>query len=141
MPMGTWYVATLLAQQATGDADTFDWGIAPAPQLDATTTGTSKTPVTFGDPTGFGINAEHRQVKGQAAAKAFLTYAAGEKAAKALAEIGITPAPATPRSRDATSPLKGVPTDDCRSSPARRTTPSRRTRCRSNTAACPEHPE
>ena len=29
MLMGTWYIATLLKQQATGDADTFDWGMAP----------------------------------------------------------------------------------------------------------------
>jgi len=34
MPMGTWYIATLLSQQGTGDADTFDWGIAPAPQYE-----------------------------------------------------------------------------------------------------------
>ena len=34
MPMGTWYIATLIAQQASGDADNFDWGIAPVPQLD-----------------------------------------------------------------------------------------------------------
>jgi multiple sugar transport system substrate-binding protein len=57
MPMGTWYTATLISQQASGEADKFDWGIAPAPQLDKSTTGTDKTPVTFGDPTGFGINA------------------------------------------------------------------------------------
>ena len=54
--MGTWYIATLLSQQASGDANTFPWGIAPAPQLTASTTGTSHTPITFGDPTGFGIN-------------------------------------------------------------------------------------
>ena len=35
MLMGTWYVATLLNQQKSGDADTFEWGIAPAPQFDA----------------------------------------------------------------------------------------------------------
>src|SRR5207247_1336438 len=56
MPMGTWYVATLIKQRTTGDADTFDWGIAPAPQFSKSTTGTSSTPVTFGDPTGLGIN-------------------------------------------------------------------------------------
>jgi multiple sugar transport system substrate-binding protein len=91
MPMGTWYTATLISQQASGEADKFDWGIAPAPQLDKSTTGTDKTPVTFGDPTGFGINAA---VKGKKAtlAKEFLEYAASEDAADSLAKIGITPA-------------------------------------------------
>ena len=31
LPMGTWFVATLIAQQASGDADDFEWGIAPDP--------------------------------------------------------------------------------------------------------------
>ncbi len=34
MNMGSWYVATLIAQQASGDADQFAWGIAPVPQFD-----------------------------------------------------------------------------------------------------------
>ena len=34
LPMGTWFVATLIAQQASGDADDFEWGIAPIPQVD-----------------------------------------------------------------------------------------------------------
>ena len=108
--MGTWYVATLLSQQASGDADTFRWGIAPAPQLDASTTGTSKVPVTFGDPTGLGINPAISKSK-VAAAKAFLAYAASEQAAKSLAAIGITPADTTAAATDFFA-VKGVPTDD-----------------------------
>ncbi len=57
LQMGTWFVATLIAQQASGEADDFEWGIAPIPQVDDSTTGLDNTPVTFGDPTGFGINA------------------------------------------------------------------------------------
>jgi multiple sugar transport system substrate-binding protein len=108
--MGTWYIATLLSQRASGDADTFNWGIAPAPQLDATTTGTSKVPVTFGDPTGLGVNPAISKSK-VAAAKAFLAYAAGEQSAKALAAIGITPADTTASASDFFT-VKGVPTDD-----------------------------
>jgi multiple sugar transport system substrate-binding protein len=108
--MGTWYIATLLSQQASGDADKFNWAIAPAPQLDASTTGTSKVPVTFGDPTGLGINPAIGKNK-VAAAKAFLAYAAGEQAAKSLAAIGITPANTTASASDFFS-VKGVPTDD-----------------------------
>ena len=91
MPMGTWYVATLLAQQASGEADTFEWGMAPAPQYDASTAGTDNTPVTFGDPTGIGINVAIDDSKVDAA-KEFLAFIASEDAAKALAGIGITPA-------------------------------------------------
>ena len=106
MLMGTWYIATLLKQQGTGDADKFAWGIAPAPQLTAATAGTSHTPVTFGDPTGLGINPKIDKNK-LAAAKEFLAYAASEQAAKALAGIGLTPADAAA----ATDALQGLPTD------------------------------
>jgi len=109
MLMGTWYIATLLKQQSTGDADTFAWGMAPAPQFDASTTGTSATPVTFGDPTGLGINPAIGSDKA-AAAKAFLEYAAGVQGAKALAGIGITPADTTAVAGDFFS-LKGMPSD------------------------------
>jgi multiple sugar transport system substrate-binding protein len=91
MPMGTWYIATLVSQQKSGDANAFTWGIAPIPQYDSSTTGTKAVPVTFGDPTGFGINAAIDKSKVQAA-KDFLAYASSSDAAKSLAAIGITPA-------------------------------------------------
>ncbi|MGH3415291.1 MAG: extracellular solute-binding protein [Actinocrinis sp.] len=109
MLMGTWYIATLLQQQKSGDADTFPWGMAPAPQYDASTTGTSATPVTFGDPTGLGINPAISADK-LSAAKAFLEYAAGVQGAKSLAGIGITPADTTAVARDFFA-VKGMPTD------------------------------
>jgi multiple sugar transport system substrate-binding protein len=110
MLMGTWYIATLLSQQTSGDADQFQWGMAPAPQLDKSTTGTSATPVTFGDPTGLGINPKISKNK-VAAAKEFLTFAAGQDGAKALAGIGITPAD-TSAVTGTFFALKGMPTDD-----------------------------
>ncbi|GAA3288736.1 extracellular solute-binding protein [Dactylosporangium vinaceum] len=110
MLMGTWYIATLLKQQSTGDADTFAWGMAPAPQFDASTTGTSKKPITFGDPTGLGINAGIDKQK-VAAAKAFLAYAASQQGAKSLAGIGITPADTAAVTGDLFA-LKGMPSDD-----------------------------
>jgi multiple sugar transport system substrate-binding protein len=110
MLMGTWYIATLIKQQGTGDADKFDWGMAPAPQVDKSTTGTSATPVTFGDPTGLGINAKVSKNK-VAAAKEFLAYAVSEQGAKSLAGIGITPAN-TSAVADTFFQLKGAPTDD-----------------------------
>lgn len=109
--MGTWYIATLLKQRTTGDADKFDWGIAPAPQFDKSTTGTSATPVTFGDPTGMGINPKASKAK-QEAAKQFLEYVSGEEAGKALAAIGITPAQVTDGVTQTLFGLEGVPQDD-----------------------------
>ena len=111
MIMGTWYVATLIAQQASGDADTFTWGIAPAPQATAETAGTENTPVTFGDPTGFGINAGIDDDKLEAA-KAFLAFAASEDAAASLAAIGITPALINDTVTEAYFAVEGAPTDE-----------------------------
>ena len=111
MPMGSWYVATLISQQKSGDADKFAWGFAPIPQYDSSTTGTSKTPVTFGDPTGFAINAGIDKAKLQAA-KDFLVFSASADAAKALAAIGITPALTTADVASTYFAVDGAPTDD-----------------------------
>lgn len=111
MLMGTWYTATLIAQQASGEANDFEWGIAPAPQLDEKTTGTDNTPVTFGDPTGFGINANIDSAKVDAA-KQFLEFAASEEAAQTLAEIGITPALTNDAVVESYFGVEGAPTDD-----------------------------
>jgi len=108
LPMGTWYVATLISQQSSGEADEFNWAIAPIPQRSGSTV---SNPVTFGDPTGFGINAAISEEK-VAAAKAFLAYASGEKAASRLAGIGITPALTNDSVADAYFAVAGAPTDD-----------------------------
>jgi multiple sugar transport system substrate-binding protein len=106
--MGSWYVASYIAQQGSGDADTFNWGIAPVPQIDSSTT---SNPVTFGDPTGIGINPAIDKSKVDAAKK-FLAFIGGEKAAVALAGIGITPAYSSDTVTNAYFALDGVPTDD-----------------------------
>jgi multiple sugar transport system substrate-binding protein len=110
MMMGTWYIATLRSQQEKGEADAFEWGMAPAPQFDKSTTGTAKTPVTYGDPSGLGINPAIDKKKIDTAKK-FLAYAAGADGAKALAGIGITPADTSAVAADFFT-LKGVPTDE-----------------------------
>ena len=108
LPMGTWYVATLLSQQASGEADTFNWGFAPIPQVDSSTI---DNPLTFGDPTGFGINAAIAPEKVDVA-KQFLEYAFSDEAAAKLAAIGITPANTSDAVVDAYFAVDGVPTDD-----------------------------
>jgi len=107
MLMGTWYIATLTSQQASGDADTFSWGMAPAPQVDSST---FADPVTFGDPTGMSINANIDPSK-VAAAKEFLNYIASEPAAEALASIGITPSVSSDAVTAAVFSVTGMPTD------------------------------
>ncbi|MDR0591919.1 MAG: extracellular solute-binding protein [Bifidobacteriaceae bacterium] len=111
MAMGSWYVATLLAQQASGEADSFAWGIAPIPQYDSSTTGTDKVPVTFGDPTGLAINAGIDESKLEAA-KAFLAFAASDAAGVALAEIGIVSSVASDAVTAAYFGQAGIPADD-----------------------------
>ena len=111
LQMGTWFVATLIAQQASGDADDFEWGIAPIPQVDDSTAGLDNTPVTFGDPTGLGINAAIDESKVQAA-KDFLAFAAGEEGAQILAGIGITPALLTDSVVETYFAVDGAPADD-----------------------------
>lgn len=107
MPMGTWYIATLLSQQASGDADKFSWGIAPIPQYDSST---FDNPVTFGDPTGLAINPKTDSSK-VAAAKEFLAFAGGQDAATDLAKIGITPAYSSPQVTQTFFSVPGAPTD------------------------------
>jgi multiple sugar transport system substrate-binding protein len=111
MPMGSWYIATLLAQQENGEAEDFSWGIAPAPQFDDSTTGTENTPVTFGDPTAFGINPAIDDAKLDAA-KDFLAWVAGEGGATVLSELGVTPALSNDAVTDTFFGLDGMPTDD-----------------------------
>ncbi|SFC34780.1 multiple sugar transport system substrate-binding protein [Nocardioides terrae] len=111
MLMGSWYVATLISQQASGEADKFNWGFAPVPQMDSSTAGTSNTPVTFGDPTGFAVNAHADGAKKDAAEK-FLQFASSEEAANMLAGIGITPALINDAVINTYFAVPGAPTDD-----------------------------
>ncbi len=108
MLMGSWYIATLIAQQGTGDADAFTWGIAPAPQVDSSTV---DMPVTFGDPTGMGINANIDPSKLDAA-KTFMKFIASEDAATALAKIGNTPSMSSDTVTDTVFSSAGAPQDE-----------------------------
>ena len=67
--------------------------------------------MTFGDPTGFGINAAIDKSKTDAA-KGFLVFASSADAAKILAGIGITPALTTDEVATTYFATPGVPTDD-----------------------------
>ncbi|NMN00186.1 ABC transporter, solute-binding protein [Bifidobacterium sp. DSM 109958] len=90
LPMGTWYAATLVSQQKSGDANKFEWGMAPIPQSSTVKSDDGK-PITFADPTGLAISGAATGDK-LAAAKEFVQWASGEGGAKALAAIATTPA-------------------------------------------------
>ncbi|PFG34434.1 ABC transporter substrate-binding protein [Sanguibacter antarcticus] len=107
MPMGSWYIAALLSQRESGDADVFEWGIAPAPQVDDTTL---DHPVTQGNPTAIGINAAIDDAKA-CAAKDFLTYVSSEPAAVELAGIGLRPSYTADVVTDTVFSQEGMPTD------------------------------
>ncbi|MDR1386357.1 MAG: extracellular solute-binding protein [Propionibacteriaceae bacterium] len=108
MAMGSWYVATLVTQQKGGEADNFKWGIAPVPQYSSST---FAKPVTFGDPTGMGINAKIDSAKLEAA-KQFLAFVASETAAVELAKIGIVSSVTGDAVTAAYFAQAGLPTDD-----------------------------
>ncbi|BDR52387.1 sugar ABC transporter substrate-binding protein [Bombiscardovia nodaiensis] len=89
MPMGSWYAATLLTQRNNGQAEKFDWGMAPIPQNPDTKT--PKTPITFGSPTSLAISSKLTGQK-MSAAKEFVKWAVGEGGATELAQLSTTPA-------------------------------------------------
>lgn len=108
LPMGTWFVSTFLSQIQKGDAQKFNWGIAPIPQNSKADT--TKAPKTFGDPTGMAISSK---AKGQklAAAKEFVKWITSEKGSIALAKAGNTPAYFSKAVEDAFFSVKGTPQD------------------------------
>lgn len=109
MPMGTWFAATLITQQESGDADDFNWGIVPIPQNPDTEA--SDEPVTFGDPTGLAVSSV---ISGQelAAAKEFVKFCAGPEGSAALAELATTPAYFSDDVADVYFSVDGMPDDD-----------------------------
>ncbi|MGP3955259.1 ABC transporter substrate-binding protein [Nonomuraea sp. 3N208] len=103
LPMGTWYIAALMAAKAEGKTDV-DWALAPMPQRPG---GSGVT--TFGSPTAFAVNkkAEHSD-----AAKKFVQFAAGKAGAEAISKVGVVPALQSPEITSAYFSLKGMPTDE-----------------------------
>ncbi|WP_022882801.1 ABC transporter substrate-binding protein [Gryllotalpicola ginsengisoli] len=102
VPMGTWLIAPLLADENAGKTNV-DWGIAPLPQIES-----GQPIVTDGGPTGFGINKASKNVD---LAKKFIEFAASEKGAEAVASIGIVPSYSSDTITQKYFSLKGMPQD------------------------------
>jgi multiple sugar transport system substrate-binding protein len=102
LPMGTWFIAALMADKKAGKTDA-DWAIAPMPQRPG-----AGGITTFGSPTAFAVN---KNAKHAAAAEKFVQFATGSEGAKAIAAIGIVPALLTSDIRQSYFALPGMPTD------------------------------
>ena len=109
MPMGTWYIAMLLEAQKSGEADKFEWGIAPVPQYDSST---FDKPVTYGMSTPVAINAKLTDEAKLQAAGNFLRFVGSEEAGMALAKVGVFPAYLSEKVLDAYLDVPGMPKDD-----------------------------
>ncbi|MDI1462595.1 sugar ABC transporter substrate-binding protein [Catellatospora sp. KI3] len=103
VPMGSWFIAKILADKKAGTTDV-DWGIAPMPQRTGTTGVT-----TFGAPTAFAVN---KKAKHSAAAQKFVEFASSLEGAKAITGIGVVPAFSSDEIRAQYFTLPGMPTDD-----------------------------
>lgn len=101
MPMGTWYGARLLTDKAAGKHK-IEWGMAPLPQREA------GKATSFGSPTAFAVN---KKAKNAEAAKKFVTWAAGNEGATAVAKVGATPSLQSQEILDTYFALPGIPND------------------------------
>ena len=103
MPMGTWYMAGVLASKESGDTNV-EWGITAMPQKEKT-----ESITTFGSPTAFAIS---KHSENQEWAQKFLDFATGEEGAKILANVGVVPSYKTDAIDEIYFSKDGMPTDD-----------------------------
>lgn len=103
MPMGTWFMGTLISKIKDGTAS-MKWGMVKLPHPPAVPAGT-----TFGTITSLAINAESEH---QAAAWDFLKYFCGAEGALKLAGMGTLPALRNPGIVAALKNIDGFPKDN-----------------------------
>ena len=82
MPMGTWYIATMILRVSEGETDV-DWGVATIPHPDGTEAG-----YTVGSITPIAINAASKNTD---LAWAWLSFCTGEKGADIISGQGVFP--------------------------------------------------
>jgi multiple sugar transport system substrate-binding protein len=102
LPMGSWFIGTLIAAEKAGEFD-FDWGIAAYPHPEGVEAGT-----TAGTLTSLAINAASQQ---QDAAWDFIQFYTGPEGAQILASLGMLPAIRTPEVLEAFTAVEGVPAE------------------------------
>ena len=102
LPMGSWFIGRLIADQAT-DVFDFDWGVASFPHPEGVAAGT-----TAGTLTSLAINSKSDD---KDAAWDFIQFYSGVEGAKVLAATGNLPALRTPEVLDIFASLEGVPAE------------------------------
>ncbi|MBP1048276.1 sugar ABC transporter substrate-binding protein [Enterococcus sp. BWM-S5] len=102
MPMGSFYLGKLL-NAAKENRTTVEWGITSMPQNEKGAVST------YGGPSGFAVN---KGAKNPELAKKFVSFCAGEKGAKAVAAIGMTPAYQSEDVMNVLYTLDGMPQDE-----------------------------
>jgi multiple sugar transport system substrate-binding protein len=102
LPMGSWFIGTLIAAQKAGEFD-FGWGVAKYPHPEGVEAGT-----TAGTLTSLAIN-ENSDDKD--AAWDFIKFYTGSEGAKVLAGLGNLPALRTPEVLEVFAALEGVPAE------------------------------
>lgn len=104
MPMGYWYVATLITNIADGTYDVGNWGIVAMPTKDDVAAGS-----TFGNLTGVAINAKSAN---KDAAWDYIAWLCGPEGSAATASTGSRPAWVSDEVADVMASVEGFPTDD-----------------------------
>ena len=102
MPMGSFYLGKLINAANEGRTEV-DWGITSMPQNEKGKVST------YGGPSGFAVN---KGTKNPELAKKFVAFCSGEKGAKAVASIGMTPAYQSDAVLKTLYDLEGMPQDE-----------------------------
>ena len=103
LPMGYWYVSTLIGYNKDGTCS-FNWGITAVPHLEGVPAGSS-----FGNLTGAMINAKSEK---KDLAWEYISWLGGEEGAKATASVGARPAWVSEEVAASMSSVAGFPADE-----------------------------
>ena len=103
MPMGYWYVSTLIGYNKDGTCN-FNWGITAVPHAEGVAAGSS-----FGNLTGAMINAKSEK---KDLAWEYISWLGGEEGAKATASVGARPAWVSEEVAASMSSVAGFPADE-----------------------------
>ena len=103
LPMGYWYVSTLINYNKEGTCN-FNWGIAAVPHAEGVKAGSS-----FGNLTGAMINAKSAN---KDLAWEYISWLGGEEGAAATASVGARPAYVSENVAEAMSSVEGFPADE-----------------------------
>ena len=104
MPMGYWYVSTLIQNIGSGDYNINDWGIVAMPTKEDVAPGS-----TFGNLTGVAINSKSEQ---KDAAWDYVAWLCSEEGSQATASVGNRPAWVSESIADTMASVEGFPTDE-----------------------------